>query len=148
MWLEIADRAGVSKDGLRVESVAGDEPAVLRTDREAELALSTPPPDWSRTLADVSAAAAAAPAAAERQRVCEDPEVWTWVVGPGDARRWTPSSRVRLQAVAGKAFVETEEDDVVLKGTKQLEVSAGVELRVTVPETTVLVIMMLTKAAR
>ena len=82
------------------------------------------------------------------QKVSDAPDVWVWRLVAGDARRWAPPCSVRLQVVAGKAFIEMGDEDVALKGLKQLEVAPGVPLRATVPETTVVVVVALTDVAQ
>lgn len=157
VWQGIAARVGRSAASVNTDPRAGSGMAVLKCERESELGLGAPP-DWTEALRSparwargpgFSSEASAAPPSFDGgapQLVCGGPSAWVWVLRPGDARRWTPPTAVTLHAAVGKAFIEAQDDDLAVKGDKRVSLAAEVEVRVTVPETTVIVIVGLTEA--
>ena len=162
IWRRLAGRLGISSSSIEVDPSAGVGSAVLQCDRAAELVGLGPAPDWTEVLSRSEGASpqrheeeastavpksgegvpqGLAPPTGSPISVATEPSVWVWNLRPGDASRWTPPTDVRVQAFTGKAFVEMNHDDVVLKGVKQAVLTAGTEVRITVPETTVLVMV-------
>ena len=159
IWKDIARRVGAASTLVQVDPMAGASSAVLKCERAGELGGLGEPPDWTQGLVvkgvDAAAAnddqtpesngagSAAPPPTDAPQPVSETPRVWLWVLKAGDTHRWTAPCAVAFQVAAGKAFVESDGEDTVLKGLKHIELASGSELRITVPEPTVVVVVAL-----